>query len=219
MARIIVIDNDKNILQIIKKCFENEGYSVAAYEDAKDVRIEQLNQFDLMLLDVMMPGIDGFEFCKQIRSLADFPIIFLTARIMSDDILYGLDIGADDYITKPFRVAELRARVEAHLRREKRNHTQKLAFNGYYFDLSAKCVIVGDSVIKLTKNEYLICEYLAKHRGRVFSKEQIYVSAIDFCGDSDDSTIATHIKNIRFKFKQHLLAPISTVWGIGYKWE
>ena len=132
----------------------------------------------------------------------------------------GLGIGADDYITKPFRIQELRARVAAHLRREKREHHSTLSFEpDIRFDLSAKVLYVSEQPVPLTKSEYSICEYLAKNRGQVFAKEQIYEAVFGFDGIGDNSTISTHIKNIRAKLEHFKISPISTVWGIGYKWE
>ena len=127
---------------------------------------------------------------------------------------------ADDYITKPFRIQELRARVAAHLRREKREHHSTLSFEpDIRFDLSAKVLYVSEQPVPLTKSEYSICEYLAKNRGQVFTKEQIYEAVFGFDGIGDNSTISTHIKNIRAKLEHFKISPISTVWGIGYKWE
>ena len=219
MANIIAIDDEKSILQVIKKCLEKNGHSVAVYENVCSISSEQVKSCDLMILDVVMPGVNGFEFCKKIRSVVDFPIIFLTAKVLDDDITYGLDIGADDYITKPFRIAELRSRVEAHIRRENRSKRHRLVFDYCHFDLDAKTIFVGNGAINLTKSEYNICEYLAKNKGHVLSREQIYVGAIDSLGESDNSTILTHIKNIRLKFEKHGLNPITTVWGVGYKWN
>lgn len=219
MANILAIDDEAAILQVIKKSLEKEGHTVAVYNNVDEVRKEYLKHYDLMLLDVMMPGVDGFAFCRQIRKLVDFPIIFLTAKVLEEDITYGLDIGADDYITKPFRVAELRARVNAHLRREHRNRSHRLAFEDYVFDLDGKCIMVNGEQMSLTKSEYMICEFLARHKAQVFSREQIYESVFGIYGESDTATISTHVKNIRCKFEGYGLKPITTVWGIGYKWE
>lgn len=220
MEQILVIDDEPAILALIKNGLSRDGFFVTACQSPSDVDIRQLNQYSLILLDVMMPDIDGFEFCKRIRSHTDCPILFLTARTMEPDILYGLSLGADDYITKPFRIQELRARISAHLRREKREHHSILNFDyGIKFDLSAKLLTVNHEEIPLTKSEYDICEYLAYHSGQVFSKEQIYEAVFGFDGESDSSTIATHIKNIRAKLDNYGIQPIHTLWGIGYKWE
>lgn len=174
----------------------------------------------IILLDVMMPGTNGFEFLKRIRNMVDCPILFLTAKTLEEDILFGLGIGADDYITKPFRVSELRARVAAHLRREKRERHSTLSFEpNIRFDLSAKVLYVSKQPVPLTKSEYSICAYLARNWGQVFTKEQIYEAVFGLDGIGDNSTISTHIKNIRAKLECFNINPISTVWGIGYKWK
>ena len=218
MARILAVDDEAAILEVIKKGLERDGHVVTCQTSPTEVAEEQLNYYDLMLLDIMMPQVDGFSFCQKIRDRVDCPIIFLTAKTLEEDITYGLAIGADDYLMKPFRIAELRARVNAHLRREKREHHHALRFGDIEVDLDEKTVKVLGNVISLTKSEYLICEYLAKNRGQVFSREQIYEAVFDVFGESDNMTISTHIRNIRAKFEKYQVQPIQTVWGIGYKW-
>ena len=220
LTHLLVVDDEVSILELIKNSLGKDGYLITVCQNADDVDIKKLHFYDLILLDVMMPGTDGFEFCKQIRNMVDCPILFLTAKTLEEDILFGLGIGADDYITKPFRIQELRARVAAHLRREKREHHSTLSFEpDIRFDLSAKVLYVSEQPVPLTKSEYSICEYLAKNRGQVFTKEQIYEAVFGFDGIGDNSTISTHIKNIRAKLEHFKISPISTVWGIGYKWE
>ena len=219
MANILAVDDEEMILQLIKNGLGKDGQIVTVYSSAKEVPLDTLNYYDLVILDVMMPHIDGFSFCKSIRDFIDCPILFLTAKTMENDITLGLGLGADDYLTKPFRIAELRARINAHLRREKREKHRTLNLDKIRIDLSAKAISVDNKPIAFTKSEYLICEYLASNKGQVFSKEQIYEATFSFYGESDSSTISTHIKNIRAKFKKMGVQPISTVWGIGYKWE
>lgn len=220
MARLLVIDDEKAILDLVKNSLEKDGHIVTVCESAADVTINTLKNYDLILLDIMMPDVDGFMFCKKIRGIVDCPILFLTAKVMETDIIYGLGIGADDYITKPFRIGELRARVTAHLRRERREHHNTLGFEQEIkFDLSSKELFMKGKKVDLTKSEYEICEYLARNRGQVFTREQIYEAVFGFDGNSDNSTIATHIKNIRSKLAGYGVTPINTVWGIGYRWE
>ena len=220
MAHILIVDDDPAILDLIKESLTKDGHSVAAYQNPTNVDTKSLHRYELILLDIMMPGVDGLSFCRQIRSMVDCPILFLTAKTMERDILLGLNIGADDYITKPFSVKELRARVTAHLRREKREkHSSLHCGNNIWIDLSAMKLHISNQPISLTKGEYAICEYLARHSGQVFTKEQIYEAVFGLDGTSDNSTIATHIMNIRSKFEPFGISPISTVWGIGYKWE
>lgn len=220
MARLLVIDDEKAILDLVKNGLEKDGHIVTVCESAADVTINTLKNYDLILLDIMMPDVDGFMFCKKIRGIVDCPILFLTAKVMETDIIYGLGIGADDYITKPFRIGELRARVTAHLRRERREHHNTLGFEQEIkFDLSSKELFIKGKKVDLTKSEYEICEYLARNRGQVFTREQIYEAVFGFDGNSDNSTIATHIKNIRSKLAGYGVTPINTVWGVGYRWE
>ncbi|MFD1178105.1 response regulator transcription factor [Paenibacillus puldeungensis] len=219
MANILAVDDEQDILTLINNALKKDGHQVTVVQNPQQVDFEHLVGYDLILLDVMMPGIDGFTLCSKIRDWANCPILFLSAKTMEKDIMYGLDLGADDYITKPFGLGELRARVNAHLRRESREKHNLLFSSGFKFDLSAKEVLVGDHKIPLTKSEYRICEFLAKNRGQVFSKEQIYEAVYGYEGESDASTIAEHVKNIRAKLAAFELNAIITVWGIGYKWE
>lgn len=219
MATILMVDDERPILELVKNGLQKDGHLVTVYASAKDVPLGKLNQYELIILDIMMPEMDGFSYCGKIRSLVDCPILFLTAKTMENDITFGLGLGADDYLTKPFRIAELRARVNAHLRRKRRGRHMALAFDRIKIDLSAKELWVDNAPVSLTKSEYLICEYLARNKGQVFSKEQIYEAVFGFEGESDNSTISTHIKNIRAKLGKMDIWPIATVWGIGYKWE
>lgn len=219
MSNILVIDDEEMILQLIKNGLQKDGHTVSVYSSAMQVSLDTLSHYDLIILDVMMPDIDGFSYCKKIRDLIDCPLLFLTAKTMENDITYGLGLGADDYLTKPFRIAELRARVNAHLRRENRERHNTLNFDRIKIDLSEKEIRIDNQTVVFTKSEYLICEYLARNKGQVFSKEQIYEAVFGFDGESDNSTISTHIKNIRAKFAKVNIQPILTVWGIGYKWD
>ena len=145
--------------------------------------------------------------------------MFLTAKTEENSLVNGLSLGADDYISKPFGVMELRARIHAHLRREHREHSVRMVLGRVCIQISQKKLLMDDKELPLTKAEYEICEFLAKNRGQVFSKEQILEAVFGFDSESNDSTIITHIKNIRSKFADYDYTPIKTVWGIGYKWE
>lgn len=219
MANILVIDDELDMLALIKNILEKNNYNVSVYQSPLDVDVTELKKYNLILLDIMMPSVDGIQFCQQIRNKVDVPIIFLTAKAMEENIVDGLSSGADDYIIKPFKKMELVARIEAHLRREKRDRHVSLNFSNISIDLSSKEVNVKGEKVYFTKSEYQICELLAKRKGQVFSKEQIYEIVFGYEGDSGASVIAEHIKNIRAKFQKYDLSPIITVWGIGYKWE
>lgn len=219
MANILAVDDEKAVLMMIKKILTGDGHDVTVISNPQQIRKLKLCTYDLIILDVMMPEIDGFTLCREIRSLVDCPILFLTAKTEENSLVNGLETGADDYISKPFGKMELRARVTAHLRREHRERAVRLSFSRCYFNLSAKQLVVGENVVPLTKSEYQICEYLAQNAGQVFSREQIYEKVFGYDGESNDTTIAMHIKNIRSKLEDLDYAPVKTVWGIGYKWE
>ena len=195
MSKILVVDDELDMLKLIENVLKRDGHEVKVISDVEKAMNMDFNYFNLIILDVMMPKMDGFEVCKTIRNKVDCPILFLTAKNMESDIMYGLGIGADDYITKPFGVGELRARITAHLRRESREKKNLLTISNVQFNFLGKEV-----------------------KGQVFSKERIYESVYGFDGESDISTITEHIKNIRSKLKQYDIYTIETVWGIGYKW-
>lgn len=219
MAEILAVDDEKEILAIIKRALEKAGHHVTAVTSPLEVKEEYYGRYDLILLDVMMPDMDGFTFCRKIRKLVDCPLIFLTAKVMENDLITGLNIGGDDYITKPFGIGELRARVDAHLRRDHREKQNAFTISGLRFNLAAKEVSYEEQKIAFTKSEYEICEFLAMNHGQVFSKERIYEAVFGFDGGSDSSAITEHIKNIRSKFTKYNRKAIDTVWGIGYKWN
>ena len=219
MAKILAVDDDTAILDMIGTILNKDGHLVTKVSDPLEINMEKVNLYDLILLDIMMPGMDGFALCSRIRKLVDCPILFLTAKTEESSLVNGLSLGADDYICKPFGVMELRARVAAHLRREHREHSVRMVVGNVCFHLSFKQMMVDDKEIPLTKAEYEICEFLARNRGQVFSKEQILEQVFGFDSESNESTITTHIKNIRTKLADFPCMPIKTVWGIGYKWE
>lgn len=218
LASILIIDDEPDILALVNNILSKDHHRVTVKTSARHMPLNEYSTFDLILLDVMMPDIDGFELCTQIRDIVDCPILFLTAKSMETDIMFGLSVGADDYIVKPFRAGELKARVNAHLRREDRGKNHMLSASGVKFNLSAKEIYIDKEKINLTKSEYQICEFLARNKGQVFSKEQIYESVYGYDRESDSSTITEHVKNIRSKLSAREVSPIETVWGIGYKW-
>ena len=219
MIKILAVDDEEHILRLIKNALSKEGYQVTTNSDPLEIQSLKLSEYQLLLLDVMMPGKDGFALCEEIRDLVDCPILFLTAKTNEADIMKGLGIGGDDYITKPFGIGELRARVAAHLRRETREKKQAVSVGGVQFLLKAKKVRYQDVEIDFTKSEYAICEYLALNHGQVFSKDRIYERVFGYDKESDNSVITEHIKNIRAKCQRAGLEPIETVWGIGYRWK
>ena len=200
MANILAVDDEKAILNMIESILVKDSHTVTKIDEPTKIEMDKLSHFDLILLDVMMPGIDGFELCSKIRNVVDCPILFITAKTDEGSLVNGLALGADDYICKPFGVMELRARIGAHLRREKREHVARLALGRICFMLEARKMMIDEKEI-------------------IFSKEQILEKVLGYDSESSDSTIITHIKNIRTKLSSFEYMPIKTVWGIGYKWE
>ena len=219
MAHILVVDDDGDLCALLKTALERDGHQVSACRDGRRVDEAACRWADCILLDVMMPGEDGFALCRRIRDLADCPILFLTAKTQEADVLTGLGVGGDDYLTKPFRIAELRARVAAHLRRQQRPPHSLLRRGGLDFDLRQRAVLWQGQPLRLTKSEYAICEHLAMHQGQTFSQEQLYEAAFGFDGTADAAAVTEHIKNIRAKLRAAQADPIETVWGVGYKWK
>ncbi|WP_342563604.1 response regulator transcription factor [Paenibacillus sp. FSL R7-0345] len=219
MAKILAVDDEPAILALIRSALGADRHLVTTIQDSTTVRQSDLGTYDLILLDVMMPGVDGFTLCREIRAAVDSPILFLTAKTLESDLMYGLGLGADDYIMKPFSIGALRARINAHLRRETRERRNVLYSEHIHFNLSGRELLARGSKVPLTKSEYDICEFLAKSRGQVFSKELIYEAVFGFDGESDSSAITEHIKNIRAKLNKADIEAIETVWGIGYKWK
>lgn len=219
MIKILAVDDEEHILRLIKNALAKEGYQVTTISNPLEMKHLKLSDYQLILLDVMMPGKDGFSVCEEIRDVVDCPILFLTAKTSETDLMKGLGIGGDDYITKPFGIGELRARVAAHLRRETREMRQAVSVGGVQFLLKAKKVRYDEKEIDFTKSEYAICEYLALNHGQVFSKDRIYEHVFGYDKESDNSVITEHIKNIRAKCQRAGFEPIETVWGIGYRWK
>ena len=216
----MAVDDNESILKMIKNGLELNHHEVETVQHAGSMAAEEFCNYDLILLDIMMPDVDGIELCQRIRGVVDCPILFLTAKTEEADIVKGLLKGGDDYVTKPFGIMELNARVEAHLRREKREKSsRRLVLGDIVFDMDSRQVIVRGEPVELTKNEYSICEFLAMNRGKVFTKEHIYEAVYDMDSDTQFTVIAEYIRVIRKKFKTLDCQPIETVWGVGYIWR
>ena len=224
MMKILIVDDEEDIVSLLKTCFERQGYLVLTAYNGEEALAKLKQHPDLILLDVMMPGKDGFEICSQIRAVVDCPIIFLTAKVEDEDIIKGLGLGADDYLLKPFRLKELKARVTAHLRREERRHEVKknvVVDGDLVIDISGSKVRIKGQEVVLTPKEYEVLLFLAQNRGQTFSKEQLYERIWGYDGMGEARTVTEHVKNIRKKMlklgeeKEY----IETVWGIGYRWH
>ncbi len=225
METILIIDDEKDLVTVIKDTLEANGYRVlTAYNGFDGIELSRRKP-DLIILDIMMPDINGFNVCHLIRDNVDCPIIFLSAKESEQDKIKGLAIGGDDYITKPFSLKELVSRVKAHLRREKRRLNKEdshiLSYYNLVIDLKGLNVKVKGNHINLTKREFEIVELLALNPEQVFSKDQIYEKVWGYDGLGDSSTVTEHIKNIRAKINAYDKENkyIETVWGLGYKWR
>lgn len=223
--KILIGDDNKQITSILSQYTEKEGYEVETAEDGQEV----LDKFDdesinLILLDVMMPKIDGFEVCRLIREKSMVPIIMITARSEDFEKIMGLDIGADDYVIKPFSPSEVMARVRAILRRlAQDNPTSKnvLQIDNLVIDLTSYLVKIDGLEVKLTKKEIELLWTLASTRNKVFTRDNLLNSlwGYDYYGES--RTVDTHIKRLRAKLEEfpHPKWDITTIWGVGYKFE
>ncbi|BDF03827.1 response regulator transcription factor [[Clostridium] hylemonae] len=219
--KILIADDEQGIIQLLKDYFEIQGYRVLEALNGAEVLVKLARKPDIILLDVSMPGIDGFEVCRRIRSHISCPILFLTARIEEQDRINGLKLGGDDYIMKPFSIEELGARVEAHLRREerKRLNGSVLMSDRLAIRYSERSVYYENDQVNLTKMEFDIVELLSMNPGQVFSKDQLYEKTRGYDGAGDSSIVTEHIRRIRTKLAEYTeKSYIETVWGVGYKW-
>lgn len=221
MKKILTVDDEPGILQLLRDYFEIQGYEVIEAANAAEAFEKMVLKPDLILLDVNLPGINGFEVCRMIRDHVSCPILFLTAKVEEEDRIRGLHLGGDDYILKPFSIDELGARVEAHLRREERkkeNRAVKIQGKlAIYYD--ERCVYYNGSLVSFTRTEFNIVELLSSNSGQVFSKDQVYERVRGYDGTGDSSIVTEHIRRIRMKLSAFTEKPyIETVWGVGYKW-
>lgn len=222
MKNILIIDDDMDILILLKKIFERNNYKVTILKEIEEFDKKYFECFDLILLDIIMVNIDGYYICEKIRAISNIPILFLTAKNMEEDIIKGFKIGADDYITKPFSIPQLLARVEANIKRTIRYNSEKnniVMIGRLTFLFNEKRIEVDNKPLQLTPNEYYICELLASNFNRVFTKEEIYETIYNLDSDTLINSIHEYIYQIRKKFKIYNINPIKTIWGIGYKWE
>ena len=221
---IMIVDDDRNIAQLVRLVLEKEGYDVTV-EERGDAALQafQKNPPNLLLLDVMLPGMDGWQVCRAIRQTSSIPIIMLTAKDETFDKVLGLELGADDYITKPFENKELVARVKAVLRRSGQSESDKglLSFPGLTISLEKYEVYYQGKPLEMPPKELEVLYFLASHANRVFTREQLLeqVWGFEFFGDS--RTVDVHIKRLREKLtdSEALGWQIRTVWGVGYKFE
>ncbi|MGO4898731.1 response regulator transcription factor [Bacillus sp. GM2] len=225
--RVLIADDEKEIRDLLKTYLKRECYEVDVAVDGEDaLRLFEQNHYHLVILDVMMPKIDGIEVCRRMRNHTNVPILMLTAKDLEGDKILGLSIGADDYITKPFSVNEVLARIKAMLRRflvlgsESRSDEQSLIqFKGLTIDLKTYTVTAGGQEISLTAKEFELLKFFASNPGQVFTKTQLFRNAWSDQYIEDDNTVMVHIRRLRKKIEPNPSDPqfIQTVWGIGYK--
>jgi len=220
--KILVVDDEKLLVKGIKFNLENEGYQVdAAYDGLEAVDLARGGGYDLIILDVMMPGLDGLEACMRIREFSTIPIIILTARSEDMDKVIGFEYGADDYITKPFNILELKARVRALLRRSALVSSitgTSLNVGSLTINTEKRLVLKRDEPIELTVKEFDVFELLAKNPGRVFSREMLLNIVWGYEYQGDIRTVDVHIRRLREKLEENPAEPeyIMTKWGVGY---
>ena len=226
-SKILVVDDEKDIVDLISYNLEKEGFIVfKAYDGEEALLIVKSGNIDLMILDLMLPGIQGMEVCKFIRkdpANANLPIIMLTAKGDEVDKILGLEMGADDYITKPFSVRELLARVRAVLRRfeprEESGKTETFSFKELHIDFSSYVVTLDDEQIDLSPTEFKLLKFLCRHPGRVHTRDQILDHVWGKDAFVEPRTVDVHIKRLRAQIEKDLSAPqyVITVRGVGYK--
>ena len=223
-TKIMVVDDDPNIRELVRLYLEKEGFEVTCAERGDEaVKMFRATPPNLMLLDVMLPGMDGWQVCREVRKISNIPIIMLTAKDETFDKVLGLELGADDYIVKPFDMKELVARIKAVIRRFQVAEApeKELVFPGLTINISQYTVTYMGKPLEMPPREIELLYFLASHPGMVFTREQLLeqVWGYDYFGDS--RTVDVHVKRLREKLSggEELGWQIKTVWGVGYKFE
>ena len=223
MKKILLIEDDSDIREMLLDYLQGEGYEVLALTDGVSVCKDiDVSEFDLVLVDLMLPHMNGFEIIKKIRRVSTIPIIIITSKNSDADKAFGLSLGADDYVTKPFSIVELSARIKANIRRvstydSRASIENTITLRDLNIDLSARIVKRGMELIDLTRTEFDILVYLAKNRKRALSKENIYQNIWKEPYYGNEHVLNTHMNRLRSKLKNGEDEYIKTIWGIGYK--
>ncbi len=221
MAKLLIVDDDRALVTMLQTHFEIKQFEILTAENGEEALEKLKYQPDLILLDINMPRMDGLSLCRLIRDKMSCPILFLTAKADEDDRVGGLLSGGDDYITKPFSLKELDARITAHLKREQRHSLPSSCRfqDELIIDYTAKTVQIAGRFLELTKAEYGIIEFLSMNPGIVFDRERIYERVCGYDADGDSRVITELIRRIRNKFRAFTKTEyIETVWGMGYRW-
>jgi two-component system response regulator VicR len=222
--KILVVDDEKTLVKGIKFNLENDGYEVeCAYDGEQGVELVRKGDIDLVILDLMMPKMDGFEACKRIREFSNVPIIMLTAKGEDTDKIIGFEYGADDYVTKPFNIMELKVRVRAILRRatsetKKAEEDPRIVRAHIELDIYSRNAYIDGNMIDLTAKEYDLIELLMNNPGRVYSRENLLNIVWGYEYPGDIRTVDVHIRRLREKLERNPAQPefILTKWGVGY---
>lgn len=225
--KILVVDDEKLLVKGITFNLQNEGYEVeAAYDGISAVELVRRGDFDLVILDWMMPEKSGSEACMEIRTFSDMPVIMLTAKSEDSDKIMGFACGADDYVTKPFNIMELKARIRALLRRSagnkrKEQESSRLRCGDFTLDMSQRVALRGGRVVDLTAKEYDLLEILMKNVRHVFSREKLMDQVWGYTYAGDYRTVDVHIRRLREKLEPDPAQPkyIMTKWGVGYYFQ
>jgi DNA-binding response OmpR family regulator len=222
MTTVLVVDDEPTIREIVVGYLQREGYRTLEAADGNRAReLLERESPDLVVLDVMLPGADGLELCRWIRSRSRLPVIMLTARGEESDRIVGLELGADDYVTKPFSPRELAARVRTVLRRAEPEAVseERLSFNGLVIDSGTREVTKNGAALRLTAREFDLLWFVASHPRRVFSREQIMRRVWGYSSALDTGTVTVHVRRLREKIEQEPSHPrhLETVWGVGYR--
>ncbi len=219
--RILVVDDEKLIVKGIRFSLEQDGMQVdCAYDGEEAINLARTNTYDVILLDVMLPIHDGFEVCQEIRSFSDMPIIMLTAKGEDMDKILGLEYGADDYITKPFNILEVKARIKAIVRRSRKEEPKirVIEKNGLKMDLDARRVFIDNREINLTAKEFDLLELLVTNPDKVYSREDLLSVVWGYEYPGDVRTVDVHVRRLREKIESNPGDPkyVHTKWGVGY---
>jgi DNA-binding response OmpR family regulator len=222
MTTVLVVDDEPTIREIVVKYLARDGFRTLEAADGDRARkLVEAEKPDLVVLDLMLPGTDGLDLCRWIRADSHLPVIMLTARGEESDRIIGLELGADDYVTKPFSPRELAARVRTVLRRSEPADTveQRLAFNGLVIDAGTHEVTKKGAPLRLTAREFQLLWFLASHPQRVFSREQLMRRVWGYSSALDTGTVTVHVRRLREKIEDEPSRPrhLETVWGVGYR--
>ena len=228
MKKILIIEDEESIAELEKDYLELSGFEVEIDNDGESGLMKALQgEYDLFVLDLMLPGVDGFEICRKVREVKNTPIIMVSAKKEDIDKIRGLGLGADDYITKPFSPSEMVARVKAHLARYERLigsnavENEVIEIRGLKIDKTARRVWVNGEEKNFTTKEFDLLTFLAQNPNHVFTKEELFSKIWDMESIGDIATVTVHIKKIREKIEFNTAKPqyIETIWGVGYRFK